>query len=148
MSAAGSSPASRSSCATSFVATSSSTSWPSTTMRSRSSRSKTVSSIVGVLMSGSPSAGEFAAGDDVVGDAVRDGLVGGEDQVAVDGGVDALHGLAGALGERLLQLPAQAGHLGRVDLQVGGLAVDDVDARLVDQHAGVGHHRPVTRGTG
>src|SRR5438094_5337015 len=70
--------------------------------------------------------------DHVVDDAVLLGFVGGHEVVAIHVPGDLLEVLAGVLGHDLLELALERDRLPRVDLDVGGLALEAAPD-LVDQ---------------
>src|SRR5579871_1067554 len=78
-----------------------------------------------------------AAGDDLVDQAVVDGLIGLHDVIAIDVAGDALDGLAGGVGQDIVQRFAHAQDFLRVDVDVGGLPGQSAHGRLVDQDARV-----------
>src|SRR5205807_4420950 len=78
-----------------------------------------------------------AAFDDLVDDAVVLGFVRAHEEVALGVVVDDLDGLAGVVGEDLIEAPADAQDLLSVDLDVGRLAAE-TRRGLMDEHARVG----------
>src|SRR6266542_4164800 len=86
------------------------------------------------------------SGDYVVDQAVFLGLLGGDEVVAVGVALDALEGLAGVLGEDLVQAAAEAQHLAGADLDVAGLtATAALHVRLVDHDGRVGQRVAAAR---
>src|SRR5437588_12610248 len=75
----------------------------------------------------------FSRGDDLVDEPVFLGLLGRHDEIAVRVVRDLLEGLAGVLGEDLVQERAVAQDLLGLDLDVHGLALRPA-VRLVDEH--------------
>src|SRR5690606_14916374 len=79
----------------------------------------------------------LAVREDLVDDPVLLGLLGRQDLVALDVPADLFLALVGVLSQRRLHEAADALDRGRLDLQVGHLAVGAFGGRLVDQHARV-----------
>src|SRR6202035_1364623 len=76
--------------------------------------------------------GELAVGEDLVDDSVRLCLVGAHDEVPVGVTADLLDGLAGVVGQDLVEQLAHPGDLFGLDLDVDRLA-GRTTVRLVDQ---------------
>src|SRR5918994_4442036 len=87
-------------------------------------------------------ADEDAARDHLVDHAVRAGLLGTEDEIALRVRVDPLDGLPRVLGQDLLDATTLPGDLGRVDLDVGRLSLDPA-VGLMEQDPGVRQREPL-----
>src|SRR5207247_6924672 len=90
---------------------------------------------------------QVPARDDVVDQAVGLGGVGPQDEVPVGVVADLLDGLAGVVGQDLLDTPALVQDLLSPDGQVGRLTLHST-VRLVDQDAGVGEREAFPGGAG
>ena len=83
-----------------------------------------------------------------VDEAVVDGLLGGEDLVALDVLADLVDVFAGVPSNELLEQRSHPEYLVGLDLDVTRLPVRALGVRLVDEHSGVGHSQALARRAG